>query len=109
MKLTAADKYIASLYEAFVDKGLHLEQIRVELGHKGIKRNLYQIEYDLTTRYEFHGYAASHPAPAKVALTEVDREIELMPKSLLNRATSRVAMPCYRLSGQDACAGSIPR
>lgn len=72
MELTPADKYIASLYERFVDKGLHLAQIKDELAYKGIKRNLFQIAYDLDTRYGFCGYAASHPAPAVLTYAQLD-------------------------------------
>lgn len=73
MELTpAGHRYIASLYEKFVDKGLHLAQIKAELTRKGIKRNLSQIEYDLDTRYQFHGYAASHPAPAELTYAQLD-------------------------------------
>lgn len=60
----AAHRYIAGLYEVFVDKDLDLEDIRRALLTHGIKRNLYQIEFDLSERYGFFGYAATHqPAP----------------------------------------------
>ena len=109
MKLSAADTYIASLYERFVDKGLHLAQIKDELAYKGIKRNLFQIAYDLDTRYGFYGYAASHSAPAKVTAEAADREIELLPRSLLNRALSREVKPCDLRPVSETSVGSSQR
>lgn len=73
MTLTkAAHDYIARLYELFIDKGLNLEEIRLALAQHGIKRNLYQIEFDLDHRYSFAGYAAKHPAPPRLTLAQLD-------------------------------------
>lgn len=71
-ELTAAGHaYIARLYEAMVDKDYDLEQIRAALERKGIKRNIYQVEYDLTHRYEFYGYAQSHQPKPRLTLAEL--------------------------------------
>lgn len=82
----AAHRYLAGLYEVFVDKGLDLEEIRLALLTHGIKRNLYQVEFDLTERYCFHNYAATHqPTPLpRLTLAELQAK-EALDVSKLGR------------------------
>lgn len=73
MTLTpAALRYIGRLYESAVDEGLDLGAIRLFLTSKGIPRTPGQVRYDLDHVFSFHGYAASHPAPPVVSLTQID-------------------------------------
>lgn len=95
----AAHRYIAGLYECFIDKGLDLEEIRLALRQHGIKRNIYQIEFDLNERYCFAGYAASHqPAPRQTLA-------ELKTKEARDESRKgRVRMPDGRYSRLPAPA-----
>lgn len=88
MELTAAQRYISRLYEDCVDRSLDVEAIRVHLAARGLLKTPAQVRYDLDHVYSFSGYAEGHPAPAKVTLRAADNEIERLPKSTLNRATS---------------------
>lgn len=72
----AAHRYIAGLYETFIDKGLDLEDIRRALLTHGIKRNLYQIEFDLSERYGFYNYAASHQPAPRLTLAQLQANEE---------------------------------
>jgi hypothetical protein len=97
MNLTpAGHKYIAGLYETFVDKGFNLAQIRQALAENGIKRNLHQVEYDLDHRYSFTGYAASHPAPPALTYGELDALEEAKackPARILHRRSAVNVLP----------------
>ena len=90
--MTALQRYIAGLYERCVDAGLDVEATRLYLASRGVLRTPAQVDHDLEHVYSFAGYADSHPAPAKISLLAVDREIERLPKSVLNRALSRSAL-----------------
>ena len=96
MELTAAaHNYIFRLYEEAIDQGLDVEAIRTRLADRGVLKTPAQVRYDLDVVYCFWGYAEAHPAPAKVTLAEVDREIDGLPKFVLNRARVRPTIACY--------------
>lgn len=61
--LTAAEKYIASKYEAAVDAQLDVGAVRRYLLAHGIKHTPAQVLHQLDNVLCFTGYAASHPAP----------------------------------------------
>lgn len=67
-----AHAYLMGRYEFCVDKGLDVDQIRKELAKNGIRRTEGQVVFDLEHRYGFSGYAASHPAPARMTFAELD-------------------------------------
>jgi hypothetical protein len=60
MTLTAAQKYVGSIYEQAVDLALDLDAMRRLLLDRRIKRTPLQIENDLENVYGFYRYAASH-------------------------------------------------
>jgi hypothetical protein len=55
-----AARYIGSLYESCVDRGLDVAQIRDHLAAQGIRRLASQVVHELDNVYAFHGYSASH-------------------------------------------------
>lgn len=73
--MNATHRYINGLYESCVDRGLHLEAIRLELASRGIARSRAQVAHDLDHTYGFSGYAACHPAPEALSLAQIDRQI----------------------------------
>lgn len=74
--MTAADRYIASLYESAIGLRLDLDAMRRYLLERGVKRTPAQLVFDLDERYCFYGYASRHPAPAPVDLDAIDRAID---------------------------------
>lgn len=68
----AGFKYLASLYEACIDRGMHLGEIKDHLHQKGVTVSPSQIVYHLDNVFAFPGYAASHPAPPKLTYAELD-------------------------------------
>ena len=72
MTLTAAQKYVAGLYEQAVDAGLDLNEMMKYLFDRGIKRTPYRLEYELETVFSFFGYVASHPLKPIVGGREWD-------------------------------------
>lgn len=72
--MNAAHRYIASLYESAVDRGLHLEAIRLELASRGIARSPAQVRHDLDSVYCFGDYSERHPAPESPSLAQIDRQ-----------------------------------
>lgn len=95
LELTAAENYVASLYEEAIDHGLDVEAIRVRLAARGVRKTPAQVTYDLDHVFEFFGYADAHPAPIEVTVAEVDREIDGLPKRVLNRAGATSKIACY--------------
>lgn len=73
--MNAHHRYIAGLYESAIDRGLHLEAIRLELASRDIARSRAQAGHDLDHTYSFHGYCAIHPAPLALSLAQIDRQI----------------------------------
>jgi hypothetical protein len=73
--MNAAQRYLARLYENFVDANLDVEAIRLRLAARGIPRTPAMVRDDLDNVFAFHGYAASHPAPAVLTLAQIDRQI----------------------------------
>lgn len=71
----SAFKYIGRLYESYVDRDLHLGQIGVELGKRGIRRTPCQIVHDLDNVFCFADYSTSHPAPEALTLAQIDAEL----------------------------------
>lgn len=71
--MNAASKYLARLYEAAVDRGLHVEDIRLHLASRGIARSPAMIRHDLDHVFAFAGYADSHPAPVALSLAQIDQ------------------------------------
>jgi len=84
----AAHRYIAGLYECFIDKGLDLEEITLALAQHGIKRNIYQVEFDISQRYCFAGYAESHQPAPRLTLAELKAK-----EALEESRKGRVRMP----------------
>jgi hypothetical protein len=76
MTLTAAQKYVGSIYEQAVDLALDLEAMRRYLLDRGIKRTPLQIDDDLESVFGFYGYAASHPPKPMMSVREWDRSVE---------------------------------
>jgi hypothetical protein len=70
--MNAANRYIATIYEACVDKQLDVEAIRLYLAAKGIARSPAMVARDLEHTFEFVGYVESHPAPAAVSVQKWD-------------------------------------
>jgi hypothetical protein len=74
--MTAAQKYLARLYERAVDSNLDTEAIRLYLAARGVLRTPAMVQDDLDNVFCFHGYHASHqPAPAQ-CVKEFDSAIE---------------------------------
>lgn len=73
--MTAADRYIASLYESAIGLRLDLDAMRRYLLAHGVRRTPAQLVFDLDERFCFYGYAASHPAPAQRTYAEIDKEL----------------------------------
>lgn len=73
--MNAASRYIAGLYESAVDRGLHLEAIRLELASRGIPRSAAQVRHDLDSVYCFHGYSDTHPPAEVIPASQWDAQI----------------------------------
>lgn len=74
--MTSAFRYLATLYEHAVDRGLDTEAIRLHLAAHGVLRSPAMVVHDLDNLYGFHGYAATHaPAPAQ-SLQAFDKAID---------------------------------
>jgi hypothetical protein len=73
--VTAAEKYLARLYEDFIDANLDVEAIRHRLADRGVLRSPAMVRHELDNVYHFHGYAASHPAVPVRTLAEIDGEL----------------------------------
>jgi hypothetical protein len=73
MTLTAAQKYLASLYEEAIDLDLDTDQIRRYLLDRGVKRIPLQLQDELQNTFGFYGYAASHPPRPVIGVKEWDR------------------------------------
>lgn len=58
-----------------VDRGLHLEAIRLELASRGIARSRAQVRHDLDHVFPVEGYSANHPAPEALSLTQIERQL----------------------------------
>lgn len=71
--MNAASRYLAGLYEQAIDRGLNVEALRLHLASRGIARSPAMIRHELDHVFEFAGYADSHPAPAAMSLTQIDR------------------------------------
>lgn len=82
----AAAKFIAAKYQAAVDAGLDVDALRLRLLADGIKRTPYQVLNDLA-QFGFPDYASQHPAPPKLTLAEIDRQLgrEVRTPSRTNR------------------------
>jgi hypothetical protein len=78
MRLTAAQKFLASLYEQAVDQGLDVEEMRKYLLERGVKRTPLQLEDELERAMGFYGYAASHPPKPVINVREWDRTVYRM-------------------------------
>ncbi len=79
--MNARQKYLARLYENFVDASLDVEAVRLYLATRGIPRTPAMVRDDLDNVFSFHGYAASHqPAPV-ITFAEIDRQLGKRPKS----------------------------
>jgi hypothetical protein len=68
----AAFRYIGTLYESCIDRGLDLTAIRHHLASHGIARAPAQVKHDLDNVFSFAGYSDSPPAPAVVSLKQID-------------------------------------
>lgn len=77
MILTAAQKYLASLYEQAIDLGLDIDAIRHYLIERGVKRTPLQLEDELENVYGFYDYVASHPPAPVMGVREWDRAVDL--------------------------------
>lgn len=73
----AGHRYIAGIYEGYVDRGMDVGQIRAALAGSGITRTPGQVEYDLEQRYGFTGYCVCHPAPAPLTFAQIDEAEEI--------------------------------
>jgi hypothetical protein len=78
-KMTPAEKYIASHYEAAVDQQLDMEALRLYLLSHGVKRTPAQVVHELEVVFGFWGYASSHPAAPKADVAKLDALIDRTP------------------------------
>lgn len=79
MKLTPAEAYVATQYEAAVDQQLDVDALRLFLLERGIKRSPAQVAWELEETYGFLGYASRHPASHKPDLAEFDAAVTRTP------------------------------
>lgn len=70
--------YLATQYENAVDRGLDVAAIHRHLLHLGIARTRREVVHDLEHVYQFHGYAATHPAPLPPDVAALDLAIQRM-------------------------------
>jgi REP element-mobilizing transposase RayT len=78
MTLTAAQKYLATLYEQAIDLDLDTDKIRRYLLDKGIRKTPYQVADDLDNIFQFTGYSASHQPSPELTVAEWDKAIDRM-------------------------------
>jgi hypothetical protein len=78
MILTTAERYIATIYEGCIDRGMDVGAIRAYLADRGIARTPGQLRHDLDNVYSFAGYWRSHPAPAVQDVAAMDKAIDQM-------------------------------
>lgn len=76
MRLTAAQQFLASVYEEAVDQGLDVDAMRRYLLERGIKRTPLQVEDELQNTFGFYGYAASHPPRPVMSVKAWDRAVD---------------------------------
>lgn len=98
----AGHAYIARLYEGFVDKRYNVAQIKTGLSKAGIRRTVGQVEFDLTYRYGFTGYAERHPAPPVLTRTElhaIEEAKASKPARILRRSKT----------GSELVSSALPR
>lgn len=74
--MTPAFRYIASLYEAAVDRGLDVDAIRKHLASRGVLRSPAMLRDDLDNVYSFHGYWVSHQPVSTPTVYAFDRAID---------------------------------
>jgi len=85
MQITkAGHAYLATQYEQAVDAGMDVAAIHRHLQHLGIARTPREVLHDLDNVYQFHGYAASHPAPLPLDVAALDKAIDQMTTKQLN-------------------------
>jgi hypothetical protein len=75
MTLTAAQKFLASLYEEAVDRGLDVDEMRKYLLYRGVKRAPLQLQSELENVCGFYGYLAAHPPKPIMSAAEWDRTV----------------------------------
>ncbi|WP_323144027.1 hypothetical protein [Massilia phyllosphaerae] len=71
----AAFKYMSGLYKHCVGAGMNVKEIQTHLASKGVNRSLFQVKQELTHEFGFPGYIEAHPAPPRINLAEIDKEI----------------------------------
>lgn len=87
MQITkAGDAYLATQYENAVDAGLDVAAIHAHILHLGITRSPLEVVHDLDNVYQFHGYAASHPAPPPLDVAAYDLALDRMTSKQLKHA-----------------------
>ena len=79
MTLTAAQRYVARLYEEAVDADLDVDEVRRYLLERGVVRTPGQVAYELEHIYCFAGYVDSHPAIPMMSVRDYDRPINCSP------------------------------
>jgi hypothetical protein len=74
--MTAAERYLACLYETAVYAALDVGQMRQALEVRGIRRSLFQGADNLTHVYQFGNYVACHPAAPAFTLQQIDAALD---------------------------------
>lgn len=74
--MNAASRYIASLYESAIDRGLDTEAIRLYLAARGVLRSPAMVVHDLDHVYSFHHYAATHAPTQALSVQAFDKAID---------------------------------
>jgi hypothetical protein len=73
MILTAAQKYLASLYERCIDADMDTDEIRRYLLAKGVVRTPGQVAWELEHVFAFTGYADNHIPKPVISVQQWDR------------------------------------
>ena len=91
VKLTPAETYVATQYEAAVDQQLNVDALRLFLLEQGIRKTPAQVAWELEEKYGFLGYASRHPAPQRPDTRMLDALIDRTPLRA-NRARSQLTL-----------------
>ena len=71
----SAFNFLGGIYEEAVDRGYNVVEIQAHLSRRGIHKSVAAVKHDLDNVFQFHQYAATHPAPPIQTYAQIDAQL----------------------------------